>query len=224
MIISLKNITKIYGKDEAKTVALNNVSLNINAGDFIGIMGPSGCGKSTLLNIIGAIDLPTSGEYKLKGKVIEKSNINKLSKVRNKEIGFIFQNFALIKDYTVYENVALPLKFRKMGKKEKDKKITKYLEDLGMDKYKNKLVENLSGGQQQRVAICRALVQESDLILADEPTGALDQENGKSIMDLLKFLNEKYNKTIILVTHDSNISNYCKKIIKMKDGKIINSD
>ena len=172
MIISLKNITKIYGKDEAKTVALNNVSLNINAGDFIGIMGPSGCGKSTLLNIIGAIDLPTSGEYKLKGKVIEKSNINKLSKVRNKEIGFIFQNFALIKDYTVYENVALPLKFRKMGKKEKDKKITKYLEDLGMDKYKNKLVENLSGGQQQRVAICRALVQESDLILADEPTGA----------------------------------------------------
>lgn len=221
MFISLSNISKIYGTGEAKTLALDNISLNIKEGEFIAIMGSSGCGKSTLLNIIGAVDLPTSGEYKLKGKSVEKSNINKLSKIRNREIGFVFQNFALIKDYTVYENVELPLKFRKLSRKEKDEKIIKYLDALDMSKYKDKLVENISGGQQQRVAICRALVQEADLILADEPTGALDKENSENIMKLLTKLNKEYNKTIIIVTHDETVAKYCSKIITMSDGKFI---
>lgn len=221
MFISLSNISKIYGTGEAKTLALDNISLNIKEGEFIAIMGASGCGKSTLLNIIGAVDLPTSGEYKLKGKSVEKSNINKLSKIRNREIGFVFQNFALIKDYTVYENVELPLKFRKLSRKEKDEKIIKYLDALDMSKYKDKLVENISGGQQQRVAICRALVQEADLILADEPTGALDKENSENIMKLLTKLNKEYNKTIIIVTHDETVAKYCSKIITMSDGKFI---
>ncbi|MBM7836521.1 ABC transporter ATP-binding protein [Clostridium sardiniense] len=221
MIISLNNITKIYGKDMAKLIALDNISLDINEGEFIGVMGPSGCGKSTLLNIVGAVDLPTNGEYKLKDIIINKKNINNLSKIRNKEIAFIFQNFALIKDYTVFENVTLPLKFRKVNKKEKNIIADKYLKELGILEYKNKLVSELSGGQQQRVAICRALVQESDLILADEPTGALDQKNGMNIMEILKMLNKKYNKTIIIVTHDDKIASYCDRIIYMKDGKII---
>lgn len=221
MFISLSNISKIYGTGEAKTLALDNISLNIKEGEFIAIMGASGCGKSTLLNIIGAVDLPSSGEYKLKDKSVEKSNINKLSKIRNKEIGFVFQNFALIKDYTVYENVELPLRFRNLSKKEKDEKIIKYLNALDMSKYKDKLVENISGGQQQRVAICRALVQEADLILADEPTGALDKENSENIMKLLTKLNKEYNKTIIIVTHDETVAKYCSKIITMSDGKFI---
>ncbi|APH17746.1 ABC transporter ATP-binding protein [Clostridium botulinum] len=221
-LIELKEIKKVYGKDESKVIALNKVNLSIKKGEMIAIMGPSGCGKSTLLNIIGCIDTSTQGEYFFNGNEINGLNFNKLSKIRNKKISFIFQNFALLKDFSVLDNVMMPLHFRKMKYKEKKEKSLFYLEKLGISNLHNKKIKNLSGGQQQRVAIARALVQESDIILADEPTGALDQRNGKIIMDTLKKLNVEENKTLIIVTHDKNIANYCDKNFYMEDGKIIN--
>lgn len=222
-IIELKNIKKIYGKNSAETRALKNINLSIKKGEMIAIMGPSGCGKSTLLNIIGCIDVPNSGTYSLNGQEINKLNFNKLAKIRNKDISFVFQEFALLKEFSVLDNVMLPLNFRKMTSKEKRLSALKYLKKLQIEDLADKKVINLSGGQQQRVAIARSLVQESELILADEPTGALDQENGKNIMSILKSLNEAEGKTIIIVTHDINIANYCDKIINMRDGVILSN-
>lgn len=220
-IIELKNIKKIYGKNSAETIALKNINLSIKKGEMIAIMGPSGCGKSTLLNIIGCIDVPNSGTYSLNGQEINKSNFNKLAKIRNKNISFVFQEFALLKEFSVLDNVILPLNFRKMTFKEKKLSALKYLKKLQIEDLANKKVINLSGGQQQRVAIARSLVQESELILADEPTGALDQENGKNIMSILKNLNKDEGKTVIIVTHDMNIAKYCDKVINMRDGVIL---
>ena len=220
-IIELKDIKKIYGKNSAETIALKNINLSIKKGEMIAIMGPSGCGKSTLLNIIGCIDVPNSGTYSLNGQEINKLNFNKLAKIRNSNISFVFQEFALLKEFSVLDNVTLPLNFRKMTSKEKKISALKYLKQLQIEDLANKKVINLSGGQQQRVAIARSLVQESELILADEPTGALDQENGKNIMSILKNLNKAEGKTIIIVTHDINIANYCDKIINMRDGVIL---
>ncbi|EJT6172301.1 ABC transporter ATP-binding protein [Clostridium perfringens] len=220
-IIELKNITKIYGSGEAKVNALNGINLTINKGDFVAIMGASGCGKSTLLSILGCMDTYTNGEYFLNNKSINKENINKLSNIRNKEISFIFQNFALIREYTVFENIELPLKIRKLDRNKINTKVMQAMENMGIVHLKDKLISNISGGEQQRTALARALVQDSSIILADEPTGSLDYENGLKIMNLFKLLNEKYNKTIILVTHDENVANQAKQLIKMKDGKII---
>ncbi|CAJ1610759.1 ABC transporter ATP-binding protein [Clostridium perfringens] len=220
-IIELKNITKIYGSGEAKVNALNGINLTINKGDFVAIMGASGCGKSTLLSILGCMDTYTDGEYFLNNKSINKENINKLSNIRNKEISFIFQNFALIREYTVFENIELPLKIRKLDRNKINTKVMQAMENMGIVHLKDKLISNISGGEQQRTALARALVQDSSIILADEPTGSLDYENGLKIMNLFKLLNEKYNKTIILVTHDENVANQAKQLIKMKDGKII---
>ena len=220
-IIELKNITKIYGSGEAKVNALNGINLTINKGDFVAIMGASGCGKSTLLSILGCMDTYTDGEYFLNNKSINKENINKLSNIRNKEISFIFQNFALIREYTVFENIELPLKIRKLDRNKINTKVMQAMENMGIVHLKDKLISNISGGEQQRTALARALVQDSSIILADEPTGSLDYENGLKIMNLFKLLNEKYNKTIILVTHDENVANQAKQLIKMKDGKNI---
>lgn len=220
-IIELKDIKKVYGKNSAETIALKNINLSIKKGEMIAIMGPSGCGKSTLLNIIGCIDTPNSGTYSLNGQEINKLNFNKLAKIRNRNISFVFQEFALLKEFSVLDNVMLPLNFRKMTSKEKKSLALKYLKKLQIEDLANKKVINLSGGQQQRVAISRSLVQESDLILADEPTGSLDQENGKNIMTILKNLNKDEGKTIIIVTHDINIAGYCDNIINMKDGIIL---
>jgi len=216
--LKLTNINKAYGKGSNKLHALNNINLEVGQGDLISIMGPSGCGKSTLLNILGCIDIPEQGEYFIDGKLIDFKKINSLSNIRNKKISFIFQYFALIKEMTVIENVVLPLKFRKTKYKDRIKLAEKYLSEVGILNLKNKSINELSGGEQQRVSIARALVQETDIILADEPTGALDEENSIKIMDLLISLNNKYNKTIIIVTHDNLIANYCNRKLIMKDG------
>lgn len=216
--LSLKNIKKIYGKNDYEVRALDGIDLEVNKGEMIAIMGASGCGKSTLLNILGCIDVPTSGEYFIDKKLVDFNKLSSLNEIRNKEISFIFQNFALIKELSVINNIILPLKFRKGNKKDILEKAEFFIKELGIEGLKNKNVRNLSGGQQQRVAIARALCQETDIILADEPTGALDEENSIKIMSILKDLNIKYGKTIIVVTHDNLVSSYCDKKLKMKDG------
>lgn len=219
-MIKLRNITKTYGSKDSSIKALNNIDLNIDEGDFISIMGPSGCGKSTLLNILGCIDIQTSGDYMFKGNNIKDKTEKQMAFMRNREFSFIFQNFSLIKELNVVENILLPLEFS--GKRKVNlKKVNEYIDYLGISDLKNRKIFTLSGGQQQRVAIARALVQESNVILADAPTGALDQSNGFAITNILKTLNKKYNKTIILVTHDKDIAGYANKIIYMKDGKIL---
>ncbi|MBN7575801.1 MULTISPECIES: ABC transporter ATP-binding protein [Clostridium] len=218
-ILDLRNIYKTYGKGDNEVVAVDGISLKVDKGDIIAIMGPSGCGKSTLLNILGCIDIPGQGEYYIDDFQVDFKKLNQLSKIRNEKISFIFQNFALIKDLSVLENIMLPLKFRGIPRKERVNKAIKYLNELDIFNLKNKSIRQLSGGQQQRVAIARALTQESEIILADEPTGALDQENSIKIMKILQELNQKHNKTILVVTHDNLVASFCNKTLKMKDGK-----
>lgn len=217
--INIKNINKLYGNGEAQTKALDNIDLTIDKGDLISIMGPSGSGKSTLLNILGCIDSPSSGEYILDNNEVSKLGSTELAKIRNEKIGFIFQNFNLLYDYNLIDNVMLPLTYSKNKKnmKERSKKI---LEELGLQDHIYKTPDKLSGGQKQRVAIARALVNNPEIILADEPTGALDHDTGVQILDKLKEINNE-GKTIIIVTHDINIANQCNKIINIFDGKII---
>ncbi|ABR35807.1 ABC transporter ATP-binding protein [Clostridium beijerinckii] len=217
--LDLRNIYKTYGKGDNEVIAVDGISIKVDKGDIIAIMGPSGCGKSTLLNILGCIDTPSQGEYYIDDFQVDFKKLNQLSKIRNEKISFIFQNFALIKDLSVLENVMLPLKFRGIARKERVNKAIKYLNELDILNLKNKSIRQLSGGQQQRVAIARALTQESEIILADEPTGALDQENSIKIMKILQELNQKHNKTILVVTHDNLVSSFCNKTLKMKDGK-----
>ncbi|WP_271813861.1 ABC transporter ATP-binding protein [Clostridium beijerinckii] len=218
-ILDLRNIYKTYGKGDNEVIAVDGISIKVDKGDIIAIMGPSGCGKSTLLNILGCIDTPSQGEYYIDDFQVDFKKLNQLSKIRNEKISFIFQNFALIKDLSVLENVILPLKFRGIARKERVNKAIKYLNELDIFNLKNKSIRQLSGGQQQRVAIARALTQESEIILADEPTGALDQENSIKIMKILQELNQKHNKTILVVTHDNLVASFCNKTLKMKDGK-----
>lgn len=188
--LDLRNIYKTYGKGDNEVIAVDGISIKVDKGDIIAIMGPSGCGKSTLLNILGCIDTPSQGEYYIDDFQVDFKKLNQLSKIRNEKISFIFQNFALIKDLSVLENVMLPLKFRGIARKERVNKAIKYLNELDILNLKNKSIRQLSGGQQQRVAIARALTQESEIILADEPTGALDQENSIKIMKILQELNQ----------------------------------
>ncbi|MCB2311550.1 ABC transporter ATP-binding protein [Clostridium tagluense] len=196
--------------------------MKIEDGEMVAIMGTSGSGKSTLLNILGFIDKISNGEYYFDGENVETLTSVELAEFRNKKVGFVFQYFALLNDYTVYENIQLPLLKTKLSKKEKKKIIEEYLIEFGITSQKNKRPQEISGGQQQRVAIIRALVTNPSYILADEPTGALDKKNGEAIMNILKDLN-KNGKTIIIVTHDNNVANFCDRIITIDDGKIINS-
>lgn len=219
-IIQLKNIKKIYGNEDIQTVALEEVSLEINEGEFIGIVGTSGSGKSTLLNIIGCMDKASSGECLIDGKNIKNLNNRELSNLRNNTISFIFQHFALLQDYTVYDNVELPLSFRGISKKQKKDKVMGLLRRLNIEDQYNKKPYQLSGGQQQRVAIARCLASDAKIILADEPTGALDKNTGMEVIDILRQLNCE-GKTILLITHDINCTKYCSKIINIEDGKII---
>lgn len=222
-IIKLENISKNYGKNDFTTRALKNISLDINKGEYLAIMGPSGSGKSTLLNLIGCMDRQTEGKYFLNDKDVSLLDNKELSVIRNKVISFIFQHFALMKEYTIYDNVELPLSFRKLSKRKKKEIVMGYLKKLQIDDQAHKKPNQLSGGQQQRAAIARALCSEAEIILADEPTGALDQKTGKDIMNILTELNDN-GKTVVVITHDPLIAAYCKRVITIRDGEIVKDE
>ncbi|MGY0012930.1 ABC transporter ATP-binding protein [Bacillus anthracis] len=215
-MIQLANVAKGFGKNNFS--ALKDINLTIEKGEMIAIMGPSGSGKSTLLNIIGLIDSPSAGKYFLDGMDTStlKSNYHKY---RNMEVGFVFQNFSLLDDYTVVENVMLPLVYRRISHKKRMKISKEMLKMVGLERHINKYPYELSGGEQQRTAIARALAQDTKIILADEPTGALDQENGKKIMSILKEIN-KQGRTVLVVTHDQKVVAYCQRTIRLLDGNI----
>lgn len=217
--MQLKGITKTYGgKDMEPVYALRGVDLTINDGDFIAIMGPSGCGKSTLMNIVGLLDTPTSGQYFLRGKEVKNLTSNQQSLIRRNTIGFIFQGYNLLKRMRAREQVTLPLSYMGISGKEAKERCYEALAMVGLKGRENALPNQLSGGQQQRVCIARALVTNAGLILADEPTGALDSKTGIELMELFKKLNAEQQKTILLITHDANVATYAKTTIRMKDG------
>ena len=218
-LIELKNIKKIYGKGDAEVDALRGIDLSIEKGEMIAIIGASGSGKSTLLNILGFLDKPTEGSYLLNGQSVGKLGDKILARNRNKYVGFVVQNFALIEDYTVFQNIKVPLDYTKISKKEKKQRIVTLLDKMKISDKKDKLPKELSGGQNQRVAIARALVNDPEIILADEPTGALDSKTGEDVMAIFKEFN-KEGKTVIIITHDEKIANMCKRIIKIEDGKL----
>lgn len=219
-LIKLVNLNKEFGKGENRFSALNNVNLNIEKGDMVAIMGPSGSGKSTLLNIIGCLDSATSGDYYLENNLVSNIKSKELARIRNEVFGFVVQYFALIDNYNVYENIKVPIEYSKKKVKKIKEKIGNLVNELGIGDKLKCYTNQLSGGESQRVAIARALVNDPTVILADEPTGALDKKNGEEVMEIFKRLNNK-GKTIIIVTHDSNIAEKCNKIIYIEDGKII---
>jgi putative ABC transport system ATP-binding protein len=221
-LINMKSITRFYGKNENRVNALRSIDLSINAGELVAIIGPSGSGKTTLLNILGCLDSPNSGEYIIDKTDTSKLKPRKLANIRNKKFGFIVQNFALLDDYTVYENIKIPLDYSNTKIKNKKQKIKEILKKLGIEDKLNKYPTELSGGQCQRVSIARALINNPEIILADEPTGALDREMGQQVIDIFKEVN-KENKTIIIVTHDTNIASQCDRIITIEDGSIKSS-
>ncbi|MGG1291821.1 ABC transporter ATP-binding protein [Bacillus smithii] len=218
-IIRMENITKSYSLGGEVVHALRGVSLQIGKGDFLAIVGPSGSGKSTLMNIIGCLDRPDEGRYILDGKEIDKMIDSELATVRNEKIGFVFQNFHLLAKLTALENVELPLLYRGVKSKERQKIAYEYLEKVGLKDRALHLPNQLSGGQQQRVAIARALVGTPPILLADEPTGALDSKTSKEIIQLMKQLNEQ-GHTILLITHDWEVANEAKRIVRIQDGQL----
>jgi len=219
-IIIAKNLSKIYKTDVLETVALNNVSFQINEGEFVAIMGPSGSGKSTLMHILGALDKPTSGQYILDGKNVENLSDDELSEIRNKKIGFIFQAFNLLPRITTMQNVMLPMSYAGIPKEEKEKIAEKYLKMVGLGDRLNHTSNQISGGQQQRVTIARSLVLNPALILADEPTGNIASAQADEVMAIFEKLNDE-GHTIVMITHEPDIAEHAKRIIFIKDGKII---
>lgn len=218
-MIEIKDIYKTYYMGDNAVNALNGVSLSIVKHEFAAIVGPSGSGKSTLMNILGCLDIPTSGSYMLDGNEIESMNDNQLAEIRNTRIGFIFQGFNLLKKITALDNVALPLVYQGMSLKERHRRAEEALEAVGLGDRMYHTPNELSGGQQQRVAIARALVSNPPIILADEPTGNLDSKSGAEIMKIMQKLNEDGN-TIILITHDNSVAMQAKRVIRISDGKI----
>lgn len=219
-LVEVRDICKVYNPGENEVRALDHVSLTINENEFVAIIGQSGSGKSTLMNMLGCLDVPTSGNYYLHGQNVSNMSDNELSDVRNKEIGFIFQGFNLIAGLTALENVELPLIYRGVGKRERLKLADTALKKVGLENRKDHKPSEMSGGQQQRVAIARAIAQAPPIILADEPTGNLDSGSSKEIMGILRTLNEE-GRTVILITHDNEIANQAKRVIKIIDGKIV---
>lgn len=218
-MIQIENLSRVFQTEEVETTALNGIDLTINQGDFISIMGPSGCGKSTLLNIIGLLDSPTSGSYKLLNQEMAGLKEKDRANVRKQNIGFIFQNFNLIDELSVYDNIELPLIYNGVKASERKEKVEKIAEKLNISHRLKHFPQQLSGGQQQRVAVARALVNEPKIILADEPTGNLDSKNGNEVMELLMNLHAN-GATILMVTHSSYDASFSQKIIEMKDGII----
>lgn len=219
-MITLKNIKKIFKTEEVETWALQNVNLEIKKGEFVAIMGPSGCGKSTLLNILGLLDTPTEGTYLLDGKDISSIDEDTRTDIRKGLLGFIFQNFNLIDELNVTENVELPLLYMNYPKKERRQKTANVIERVAMTHRAKHFPAQLSGGQQQRVAIARAVISHPAIILADEPTGNLDSKHGAEVMELLRELH-KEGTTIIMVTHSQHDANYAERIVNLFDGEIV---
>lgn len=222
-LIHLDDVKKIFFTDEVETHALSGIHLDIKEGEYVSISGPSGGGKSTLLSILGLLDTPTEGSYTLNSKPVEKLSLSQRARVRNQEIGFIFQSFNLIGDLTVYENVELPLTYRSMSASERKKRVTDALERVGMSHRGKHLPNQLSGGQQQRVAVARAVVGKPSILLADEPTGNLDSTNGEAVMELLRELH-RGGATICMVTHDPRYARHADRIIHLFDGRVVEEE
>ena len=222
-VIQLDGLSKVFMTDEVETHALSEISLEIGKGEYFAISGPSGCGKSTLLSILGLLDSPSKGSYKLNGRPAEELSGSERARVRNREIGFIFQAFNLIGDLTVYENVELPLTYRGMPSAERKKRVQDSLDMVGMAHRIKHYPSQLSGGQQQRVAVARALAGSPSILLADEPTGNLDSQNGESVMELLRKLHGE-GATICIVTHDPRYAKFADRTIHLFDGRIVEED
>jgi putative ABC transport system ATP-binding protein len=219
-VIHLEGVKKVFLTDEVETHALAGIDLEIKRGEYISISGPSGCGKSTLLSILGLLDSPSEGMYTLNSKPVQDLSMSERARVRNREIGFIFQAFNLIGDLTVYENVELPLTYRGMPSSERKKRSQESLEKVGMAHRMKHYPSQLSGGQQQRVAVARALCGQPVILLADEPTGNLDSRNGEAVMDLLRELHRE-GATICMVTHDPRYARYAERTVHLFDGKVV---
>ena len=219
-LIKLEGVQKVFYTDEVETHALEDVHLQINTGDYIAIAGPSGCGKTTLLSILGLLDTPTGGSYQLAGEAVANLTASQRAKVRNRQIGFIFQAFNLIGDLTVYENVELPLTYRGMASADRKKRVMDSLERVGMAHRVKHYPSQLSGGQQQRVAVARAVAGDPAILLADEPTGNLDSKNGEAVMNLLKELHSA-GATICMVTHDPRYAEHADRSVHLFDGRVV---
>jgi len=219
-LIRLEGVKKVFYTDEVETHALDNINLEIQKGEYVAIAGPSGCGKSTLLSILGLLDTPSDGKYLMHGEPVTNLSLAQRAKVRNREIGFIFQSFNLIGDLTVYENVELPLTYRGMRSADRKQRVLAALERVGMGHRAKHLPSQLSGGQQQRVAVARAVGGEPAILLADEPTGNLDSKNGEAVMDLLAELH-RTGATICMVTHDARYSAHARRTIQLFDGRVV---
>jgi putative ABC transport system ATP-binding protein len=219
-LIKLEGVKKVFYTDEVETHALDNINIEIRSGEYVAIAGPSGCGKSTLLSILGLLDTPTEGRYTLNGQLVTDLPLSQRARVRNREIGFIFQSFNLIGDLTVYENVELPLTYRGMKASERKERATAALEKVGMAHRAKHLPSQLSGGQQQRVAVARAVAGQPSILLADEPTGNLDSKNGEAVMELLKELH-RGGATICMVTHDPRYAAHADRTVHLFDGRVV---
>ena len=222
-LIKLEGVSKVFITDDVETHALSQVSFDIKKGEYVAISGPSGCGKSTLLAILGLLDSPSDGTYILNSHPVQSLRLSERARIRNREIGFIFQAFNLIGDLTVYENVELPLTYRGMPSSERKTRVLQALERVGMSHRMKHYPSQLSGGQQQRVAVARALGGDPSILLADEPTGNLDSANGEQVMELLKDLH-KTGSTICMVTHDERYSKHAERTIHLFDGKVVNEN
>jgi putative ABC transport system ATP-binding protein len=219
-LIKLEGVKKVFYTDEVETHALDNINMEIRSGEYVAIAGPSGCGKSTLLSILGLLDTPSDGRYTLNGQLVTDLPLSQRARVRNREIGFIFQSFNLIGDLTVYENVELPLTYRGMKAAERKERATAALEKVGMAHRAKHLPSQLSGGQQQRVAVARAVAGQPSILLADEPTGNLDSKNGEAVMELLRELH-RGGATICMVTHDARYASHAERTIHLFDGRVV---
>lgn len=219
-MIKTVNLQKIFRTEEVETWALNDVNIDINAGEFVAVMGPSGCGKSTLLNILGLLDNPTSGHYLLNGTDVSKFTENERTNLRKGVIGFVFQSFNLIEELNVYENIELPLLYMKIPASERKERVKETMNRMAISHREKHFPQQLSGGQQQRVAIARAVVANPKLILADEPTGNLDSKNGAEVMGLLTELNQE-GTTVVMVTHSQHDAGYAGRVINLFDGKVV---